>query len=65
LAAGLREVVLSDGMYGREPASWSGSRCSAALFFSEQIEWEPASMVRRNRANNSNGNRKGGARLQK
>jgi hypothetical protein len=26
----------------RDPTSWSGSRCTVVLFFSEEIEWEPA-----------------------
>lgn len=49
MADGLREAVLSDGMYGREPASWSGGRGASPWLFSDEIEWEPASMVSRNR----------------
>ena len=48
MANGLRNLVLSGGMYGLDPASWSAGRRAAARrlrLLCDEMEFGPASMV--------------------
>jgi hypothetical protein len=48
LANGLRDPVLSGGMYGLDPASWSAGQGAAARrlrLLRDEMEFGPASMA--------------------